>query len=434
MSSKNVQRIGSLIFVPEKGGRSAHFKHKIGLVSDGHHLPPDDQALHLDGCECGQGQVHMDAKTYQEKCFMKRLDDSGKVREVPLDVKESLIGVAVEWPKRTYHPLVCPYASAYFDPNSTLEEGEIKCACWEFNLNIKTDILTESSGIFVERPNSGLEEPELGLRNADIFEIEDSDLGFTPSIKSFRDGLSGYILEFDKNGIIYEKPYLWIFCNSHNLEIDESQQHLLLLTKKSCIDYLDNFENGVFERRLRRLMKTIERPWLKISNEEVVPMWYYGKNMHKVPREMRRFFGLFEEFKGIIGSDYAEKETKTSTTIIKKALGIRLYNDVELNMNYKPRDPLQAKNPFWLQINFLLGVKESLDAGNEISLEIRQLGSDDVLDRYAFELERSAVQVWLRNSKGLDAGYYYAMATARSSSDVSQSYPLGIGFNYFRVA
>ena len=152
-------RIGSLNFLDEIRGSSGnitrvrHFKHIHGLVSAGAHRPPDDSALHLEGCDCGQPQKYMTAKEYFDECYTERWDSSKqKLREISQDVKNSLIGKAVKWPNVAYHPLVCPYASAIFDPNSVLEVGEEKCACWRYNDKVNTNDLVSSSGIFVSRP------------------------------------------------------------------------------------------------------------------------------------------------------------------------------------------------------------------------------------------------------------------------------------------
>ena len=42
--------------------------------------------------------------------------------------------------------------------------------------------------------------------------------------------------------------------------------------------------------------------------------------------------------------------------------------------------------------------------------------------QHAFALEQSAVQVWVKNSEGLDDGHYYARATANSPTIPSESY------------
>tara|TARA_B100002052_G_C15886935_1_gene601978 strand:+ start:138 stop:1448 length:1311 start_codon:yes stop_codon:yes gene_type:complete len=435
-----VLRIGSLNFIDESRDSSGnittvrHFKHIPGLVSQGAHRPPDGSALHLDGCDCGQGQKLMTAEEYYRECFSNRWDSSRqRLNEISQDVKKSLIGKAVKWPNVAHHPLVCPYASAVFDPNSVLEVGDEKCACWQYNDNVNTNNLASSSGIFVSRPIDGLENPKMCLHNSDFSDISNSELGFSPSLNAFQNGLEGYVLEFDNNGAVYSETAFWKFCDSSSLEIDENQHHLLLLTKKSCIDYVQNGANNRLQKRLKRLMKIINRPWLNISNEDLIPIWYYGKNIDSVPREVRRYFDLFDEFKDIIGPYSLRQQNVSSSTIIRKVLGIHFFHDRVTNNICSNQNPLLANEPFWIQINYLHAFKSSLDRGSVIDLEITEIGSDIVRDTFTIDLQQDAVQIWLKSSDGFDAGNYYAKATARSSFNRTQSYPLGTGYQFFKV-
>ena len=116
-----------------------------------------------------------------------------------------------------------------------LKEGDVKFACWLHEDNIETGILTKSSGIFVDRPVDGLEEPEISLYERDTFEIRNSCLEFAPLVRTFQNGLSGYLLEFDHNGRVISESDFWRFCEGPTIGIDESQQHLLLLTNKTAL-------------------------------------------------------------------------------------------------------------------------------------------------------------------------------------------------------
>ena len=442
MTTNHVLRIGSLNFLEQSTDnegnitRTHHFKHNPGLVSRGAHRPPDGNALHLDGCDCGQGEIQMTPDQYFKTCFSKRWDSSlQKLKEVPLVVKESLIGKAVKWPNVAHHPLVCPFAAAILDRNSGLEVGQEKCACWQYDDSINTDNLISSSGIFVNRPIDGLEEPEMYLHNSDISLIINSKLGFTPPHKVFQNGLDAYVLEFDDNGAVYSETAFWKFCDADDLEIDDKQQHLLLLTKNSCIDYIANGANNKLQKRLKRLMEMeiINQPWLNISDEDLIPIWYYGENIDSVPRQVRRYFGLFDEFKDIIGPYSRRQLNVPNSTIIKRVLGMHLFHDRTSNNIYSSQNPLLANQPFWIQINYLHAFKRSLDAGSVIELDIKEIGSDIVRDTFTIELEQDAVQIWLEKSDGFDAGNFYAKASARSSSNISESYPLGTGYQFFKV-
>ena len=113
-------------------------------------------------------------------------------------------------------------------------------------------------------------------------------------------------------------------------------------------------------------MKMIEQPWLEISNDEVVPMWYYGRNTLEIPREVGVFWplrGLIE----VIGSDYSRKQRNTSTAIMKESLGMRLYDDHSPNFDNTHRIQLSAHCPFVIQINYLHAFKETLTLATKLN-------------------------------------------------------------------
>ena len=159
-------------------------------------------------------------------------------------------------------------------------------------------------------------------------------------------------------------------------------------------------------------------------------MWYYGRSTLEIPREVKRFFGLFEELKEIIGPDYSHKQRNTSTAIMKESLGMRLYDDHSPNFDNTHRIQLSAHCPFVIQINYLHAFKETLDPGNEIKLEIRQLGTDNVMLQHAFALEQSAVQVWVRRVSTM---VIITRGRLQAAQPFPQSYPLGAGNVFFRV-
>ena len=114
-------------------------------------------------------------------------------------------------------------------------------------------------------------------------------------------------------------------------------------------------------------------------------------------------------------------------------LGIHFFHDRVTNNICSNQNPLLANEPFWIQINYLHAFKSSLDRGSVIDLEITEIGSDIVRDTFTIDLQQDAVQIWLKSSDGFDAGNYYAKATARSSFNRTQSYPLGTGYQFFKV-
>jgi len=401
-------------------------------VSQGAHIPPEDRALHLDGCDCGEGQKLMTAKEYYQSCFLER-QNNGVLPEISNNVKQSQIGKAVKWPGGPRHPLVCSSATAIFDPNSVLERGTEKCACWEYDDTVHTNNLLSSSGIFVSRPIDGLKDPEIYLHNSDIIEISNSSLAFSPPLSVFTNGLKGYVLEFDQNGAVYSEIPFWKFCNAGNLEIDDQQQHLLLLTKSSCIQFINSNSNRRLEKHLNRLMKIIQNAWLVVSNEEVIPIWYYGKNVNTVPREVRKYYALFDEFKNIIGPYSRIQQNNSSSTIIKKVLGMGFFRDRGSNNNYSIQNPLIANESFWIQINYLHAYQITLSTDDAIQLEIISMHTDIVVETHNFTLQQDAVQIWVKKTDGLASGNYYVKATANSSSNNFQSYPLGTGHQYFKV-
>ena len=401
-------------------------------MSRGAHIPPEDRALHLDGCDCGEGQKLMTAKEYYQSCFLER-QNNGVLPEISNNVKQSQIGKAVKWPGEPRHPLVCSSATAIFDPNSVLERGTEKCACWEYDDTVHTNNLLSSSGIFVSRPIDGLKDPEIYLHNSDIIEISNSSLAFSPPLSVFTNGLEGYVLEFDQNAAVYSEIPFWKFCNAGNLEIDDQQQHLLLLTKSSCIQFINSNSNRRLEKHLNRLMKIIQNAWLVVSNEEVIPIWYYGKNVNTVPREVRKYYALFDEFKNIIGPYSRIQQNNSSSTIIKKVLGMEFFHDRGSNNNYSIQNPLIANGSFWIQINYLHAYQNSLSTDDAIQLEIISMHTDIVVETHNFTLQQDAVQIWVKKTDGLASGNYYVKATANSSSNKSQSYPLGTGHQYFKV-